>query len=51
MRNLITPDYVVRVPFGGGVGVLVGDVILTAAHCMNYAAVPATTARSASLGM
>ena len=39
MRNLITPDYVVRVPFGGGVGVLVGDVILTAAHCMNYAAV------------
>jgi len=31
-------DYVVRVPFGGGVGVLVGDVILTAAHCVNYVA-------------
>jgi hypothetical protein len=34
-----TPDYVVKVLFGGGVGVLVGNVILTAAHCVNHGVV------------
>jgi hypothetical protein len=38
-NNLITPAYVVTVPFGEGVGMLVGNAILTAAHCVNYAAV------------
>lgn len=35
------PDYVVQVPLKGGVGVLVGDVILTAAHCVDYGEVGA----------
>ena len=29
-------NYIIKMPQRGGLGVLVGDVILTAAHCVNY---------------